>query len=346
MPSMKLKLFISATIQSIVTGYCSAPRSSGSSSGSVRWSIVAPALTGMAAAAELAGELDDRVDLEAVVEQADRRAHAGAEQDRVRAAAQRRLQQQHRHRDRDEHRDAAAERDRAASAGAGPSCGGRRGRRARRPAPRAASARARARRPGRTRRARRGGPASRARLDRSRAARPLPPGPKARTRTTSVPRRGVFRTSRDALRRRARVRALRDDPPGAQHRHGEARRVARAHAHARPGAGRARPSTATRRGAACFLGGGVGAPGAAPNSIAPMSGRPTVRAKPKKSVAGRERGIRAVEQQGARGRRRAGRVEVRVADHVGRPCTPARSRTRCARCGCGRTCRRGARPCC
>ena len=51
MPSMKLKLFISATIQSMVTGYCRAPRSSGCNSGSVRWSIVAPALTAIAAAA-------------------------------------------------------------------------------------------------------------------------------------------------------------------------------------------------------------------------------------------------------------------------------------------------------
>ena len=112
MPSMKLKLFISATIQSMVTGYCSAPRSSGCSSGSVRWSIVAPALDGDRGRRDLADELGDRVDLEAVVEQSDRRAHAGAEQDGVRAPAERRLQQQHRHRDGDEHRDAAAERDR------------------------------------------------------------------------------------------------------------------------------------------------------------------------------------------------------------------------------------------
>ena len=61
---------------------------------------------------ELAGELRDRVDLEAVVEQADRRADAGADQDRVRAPAQRRLQQQHRDRHGGEHRDPAAEGDR------------------------------------------------------------------------------------------------------------------------------------------------------------------------------------------------------------------------------------------
>ena len=50
MPSMKLTLFIRATIQITVTGYCSVPRSKGSKNGSVMWSIVAPAATGMIAA--------------------------------------------------------------------------------------------------------------------------------------------------------------------------------------------------------------------------------------------------------------------------------------------------------
>ena len=158
MPSMKLKLFISATIQSIVTGYCSAPRSSGCSSGSVRWSIVAP---GGRPGWRRPTSSPANFAIGLISKRSSSRPTAAHTQAPSRIAcarpAERRLQQQHRHRHGREHRDAAAERDRAACAGAGRSCGGRRARRARRPAPRAASARAPARsaRPNATRASRR-----------------------------------------------------------------------------------------------------------------------------------------------------------------------------------------------
>ena len=127
-PSMKLKLFISATIQSIVTGYCSAPRSSAPQQR--QREVVDRGAGGDRdrGRRQLADELDDRVDLEAVVEQADRGAHARAEQDRVRAAAQRRLQQQHRAPRRRRTSRCRRRTGSAPSAGAGPSCDGRPGR--------------------------------------------------------------------------------------------------------------------------------------------------------------------------------------------------------------------------
>ena len=170
------------------------------------------ASTGMAAAASSPASLTIGVDLEAVVEQADRRAHAGAEQDRVRAPAERRLQQQHGHRDRGEHRDAAAERDRARVQAPARACGGRRDRCARDARRERRQPEREHARPGRTRRARRGGPGSRARLARHERARRCRPGPYARTRTTSVPApRRLQRQRCTPLLGRARVRGLGDD---------------------------------------------------------------------------------------------------------------------------------------
>ena len=50
-PSVKLIMFTSATNQRIVRGYCAQPRSPTPRNGSVMWSMVRPAATGMAAQA-------------------------------------------------------------------------------------------------------------------------------------------------------------------------------------------------------------------------------------------------------------------------------------------------------
>ena len=217
------------------------------------------------------------------------------------------------------------------SAGAGPSCGGPRDRRAPRSAPRS-------RQPEREY----AGQGERderveARLGHGRA-------PTVSRRKACPPDRTSHgRTSCRASALHTRRTPLLADPRGrpsrrcgrSQQRHGEARRVARAHAHddlpqpALSFTARARRARLLRRRREAAD---------APNSIAPMSGPPAVRAKLKKSGARGERGIRAVEQEGARGRRRALGVEMRVADDVGRH-RPGRSRRRCARCGCGRTSR-------
>ena len=49
MPSMKLRTFISPTIQTIVSGYCNTPVENGERKGSVTWSMLTPAATGTAA---------------------------------------------------------------------------------------------------------------------------------------------------------------------------------------------------------------------------------------------------------------------------------------------------------
>ena len=343
MPSMKLKLFISATIQSIVTGYCSAPRSSGCSSGSVRWSIVAPAATGMAAADELARELRERVDLEAVVEQADGRAHAGAEQDRVRAPAERRLQQQHRHRHGHEHRDAAAERDRpgvqapvGAAAVDEPDVRGdpRRERRQ----PERKHARQAERDQGVEARLRHG----RAFRVTTRSASSAEPERANADDERAAPRRR--QRELHALARRAGVRRLRDDAAVAEDRRDHARGIVGAHAHddavqapRDPHRDEARAGVRLDR---RRRGGGRRRTRSRRCRARPRCARSRRSRRRARRWDRRGRSAACSPRSARRSRRGAGCRSRRSR------CRPGPRRRRCARCGCGRTCRAGARPCC
>ena len=224
---------------------------------------------------------------------------------------------------------------------AGSSCGGRRDRRARRRAPPAASARARARRPCRTRRARPGGPGSRARLDRTRGQ-----GVAARAERPHAHDDAPAPWSRHGQAHgrswRSPMRGPRHDAAVAQQRHGDARGVARAHAHD----DLAQPALQLEREhARAGLLGRRRDGGRRPELDRPDVGRAD-RARIGEEVGRRREGrIRAVEQQRARCGGRA------LASRCGLPMTSVAvqawpTRRRCARCGCGRTSRAAARPCC
>ena len=278
MPSMKLKLFISATIQSIVTGYCSEPeveRLQQRQRQVVDRRARAHRDRGRGDLARRASRSGgSRSDRRAGRRPRRRRRRAGSRGRARRATAAAAARARRRRRTSRCRRRTGSD----ACAADARRCAGRRG------PTRVREARRDRRQPerqhaGETERDQRveaglrhGGAL---RLTTRRAS---PPGPSARMRMTSRPRRGVVERQPHARARRARVRHLGDDAPAHERGHGEARGVARAHAHD----GRVRPAGDAHggeaRARALHLHRRRAAGGPAPNSIAPMSGAPTVRA--------------------------------------------------------------------
>ena len=114
MPSRKLTMFITATIQTIVSGTpihggtSTAPRN-----GSVKWSIQTPNAVGIAAASTWPASFDDRRQPAEVVDRADDAGDRGAEQDAAHLAREVE-ERERRDEDAEEDREPAEPRDRAA----------------------------------------------------------------------------------------------------------------------------------------------------------------------------------------------------------------------------------------